>query len=72
LLTRARHATDPAVLRDLYSQAQRRLTVLVPAVPLYENHTMIAYRRHVHGVVHDTSHNTPFLACAWLAEEDRS
>jgi peptide/nickel transport system substrate-binding protein len=72
LLTRARHASDPVVLRDLYSQAQRRLTELVPAVPLYENHTIIAYNRRVHGVVHDTSHNTPFLACVWLAEPDRS
>ena len=71
LLTPARHSTDPAELRDLYSQAQRRLTELVPAVPLYENQTIIAYHRYVHGVVHDTSHNTPFLACIWLAEEER-
>jgi peptide/nickel transport system substrate-binding protein len=55
-----------AVVRDLYSKAQRRLTELVPAVPLYENHTIIAYHRYVHGVVHDTSHNTPFLACVWF------
>lgn len=71
LLTRARHATDPVVLRELYSQAQRRLTELVPAVPVYENHTLIAYRRNVRGVVHDTSHNTPVFACVWLAEKDR-
>jgi len=71
LLTRARHSSDPAELRDLYSQAQRRLTELVPVVPLYENHTIIAYGRHVHGVVHDTSHNTPFFACMWIAEKDR-
>lgn len=66
---------DPSfrdVLRELYSHAQRRLTQLVPAVPLYENHTLIAHHRRVRGVVHDTSHNTAFLACAWLDPEDRS
>lgn len=68
LLTRARHTTDATVLRDLYSQAQHRLVELVPAVPVYENHTLFAYNRRVHGIVHDTSHNTPFFACAWLAE----
>jgi peptide/nickel transport system substrate-binding protein len=72
LLTRARHAMDPKELRELYSQAQHRLTELAPAVPLYENHTIIAYRRYVHGVVFDTSHNTAFFACVWLAENERS
>lgn len=72
LLLRARHTTDPILLRNLYSQAQRRLTELAPAVPLYENHTIIAYRRYVHGVVYDTSHNTAFFACVWLAEDERS
>lgn len=72
LLTRARHAVEPSELRDLYSQAQRRLTEVVPAVPVYENHTLFAYHRRVRGVVHDTSHNTPFFACVWLTEEDRS
>jgi peptide/nickel transport system substrate-binding protein len=72
LLTRARHASDSATLRDLYSQAQRRLIELVPAVPVYENHTIVAYRRYVHGVVFDTSHNTPVFACVWLAEDERS
>ncbi|HEY9155349.1 MAG TPA: ABC transporter substrate-binding protein [Opitutaceae bacterium] len=72
LLSRARHATEPSELRDLYSRAQHRLTELAPAVPLYENHTIIAYRRYVHGVVYDTSHNTAFLACVWLAEDERS
>jgi peptide/nickel transport system substrate-binding protein len=71
LLLRARHATDPAVLRELYSRAQRQLVELVPAVPVYENHTIIAYNRGVRGVVNDTSHNTPFLACVWLDQNYR-
>jgi peptide/nickel transport system substrate-binding protein len=50
----------------------RLLTELVPAVPVYENHTITAYSRRVHGVVHDTSHNTPFFACVWLEEGDRT
>lgn len=66
LLGRARRATDQAQLRDLYSKAQRRLTELVPAVPLYENHTLIAYRAGVKGVIFDTSHNVPFFPSIWL------
>lgn len=71
LLTRARHVSDQGEQRDLYSRAQARLVEIVPAIPLYENHTLIAYGRHVRGVVHDTSHNVPFLACVWLDDEAR-
>lgn len=70
LLTQARHSTHPEELQALYSKAQKRLTELVPAVPVYENHTIIGYNRRVHGVVHDTSHNTPFFACIWLDQAD--
>jgi peptide/nickel transport system substrate-binding protein len=66
LLARARGAVDPAVLRDLYSRAQRRLTELVPAVPLYDNYSIVAYKRYVRGVIFDTSHNTPFFASVWM------
>ncbi len=72
LLSEARRTHDATRQRELYSKAQQRLVELVPAVPVYENHTLVAYRRHVRGLVHDTSHNTPFFACVWLAEEDRS
>ena len=71
LLTRARQSTDPVVLQELYSKAQRRLTELVPAVPLYENVPIIAYRNYVKGVVFDTSHNTPVFTCVWLDKEAR-
>lgn len=72
LLSRARQASDPAVLQDLYSKAQQRLTEIVPAIPLYENYTFIAYRKRVHGVLYDTSHNTPLFTGAWLEGKDRS
>jgi peptide/nickel transport system substrate-binding protein len=71
LVTKARQASDPAVLQDLYSQAQRRLIEIVPAIPLFENYTAVAYRRRVRGVLYDTSHNTPVFTAAWLSEEQR-
>jgi peptide/nickel transport system substrate-binding protein len=69
LVARARQSSDPVVLQDLYSKAQRRLTEIVPAIPLYENYSFVAYRRHLHGVLYDTSHNTPVFIGAWFAEE---
>jgi peptide/nickel transport system substrate-binding protein len=68
LLLAARHSRDPARLADLYAQAQARLAEIVPAVPLHENHTLLAYRRSLRGLIFDTSHNVPFLTTAWLAE----
>lgn len=65
-LERARKSTDPSELQALYSTAQRRLTELVPAVPSYESHHMIAYRKEVKGVIFDTSHNTPLFIGLWL------
>jgi peptide/nickel transport system substrate-binding protein len=69
-LSDARRTRDPERLRSLYSQAQQRLTELVPAVPVYENHTLLAYRRSVNGVVYDTSHNTPFFTSVWLDSKE--
>jgi peptide/nickel transport system substrate-binding protein len=69
LVAQARRASDPVLLRDLYSKAQRRLTELVPAVPLYENYSFVAYRKRLHGVLYDTSHNTPIFIGAWLADD---
>lgn len=68
LLLEARRTRDPARLASLYGQAQARLAELVPAIPLYENHTLLAYRRDLRGLIFDTSHNVPFLTTAWLAE----
>ena len=68
ILTKARATSDPTQLRPLYAAAQARLTELVPAVPLSENHSLVAYRRRVHGVIYDTSHNVPLLTTAWLQE----
>ena len=69
LLARARASTNPAELQDLYARAQRRLAELIPAPPLHENHTLLAYRRSVQGLVYDTSHNVPFLTTAWLRKD---
>ncbi|MET0251026.1 MAG: ABC transporter substrate-binding protein [Novosphingobium sp.] len=66
VLQDARSTRDPERLRALYGQAQARLAELVPAVPLFENHTLVAYRRGLRGVVYDTSHNLPLLTTAWL------
>jgi peptide/nickel transport system substrate-binding protein len=60
-LAQARRGGDAATLRDLYARAQRRLAELVPAVPVFENHSLFAYRRAVTGVIFDTSHNTPLF-----------
>jgi peptide/nickel transport system substrate-binding protein len=68
-LTKARQSSDPAVLQQQYSIAQKRLTELVPAIPLYENYSSIAYQRHVKGVVFDTSHNTVYFPSVWLQKD---
>lgn len=68
LLEQAREANDPAELRRLYSAAQRRLVEIVPGVPLDENHSLVAYAKRLHGVIFDTSHNTPVLTGAWLED----
>jgi len=67
-LAAARRSTDPSVLQGLYSRAQQRLTDLVPAVPLHESHSIVAYQSHVKGVIFDTSHNTPFFTSLWLGQ----
>lgn len=69
VLERARKSSDPVELKALYSQAQRRLTELVPAIPAYESIHMIAYRSNVKGVIFDTSHNTPLFIGVWLDKE---
>lgn len=66
LLGRARRTSDPAEAKSLYSQAQKRLTELVPSIPLFENHTVVAYSKGLKGLVFDTSHNTPVFTTAWL------
>jgi peptide/nickel transport system substrate-binding protein len=66
LLLRARHSTDPAQLQQLYSEAQKRLVEIVPAIPLDENNSVIAYNNRLKGLLFDTSHNTPYVAAAWL------
>lgn len=66
LLTEGRSSQDEARSRQLYSEAQQRLTELVPAVPLYENYSLTAYGPRVRGVVYDTSHNTPVFISVWL------
>lgn len=66
ILSQARRGGDPTTLADLYGRAQQRLAALVPAVPVFENHTLIAYRRAVQGVIFDTSHNTPRFETIWL------
>jgi peptide/nickel transport system substrate-binding protein len=65
-LAQGRTTADPALAKLAYSRAQRRLTEVVPAIPLFENYSSIAYSRRLKGLVFDTSHNTPYLPSAWL------
>ncbi|WP_374414797.1 ABC transporter substrate-binding protein [Novosphingobium colocasiae] len=65
-LQAARESQDPAERRRLYALAQRRLVWLAPGIPLYENHSITAHRRALHGILYDTSHNTPVLTGTWL------
>lgn len=68
LLERARRSRDDNEQRILYAAAQHRLIELVPSVPLDENHSLIAYRRELKGLVFDGSHNTPLFHSAWLGD----
>ncbi|MHA4869865.1 ABC transporter substrate-binding protein [Duganella sp. PWIR1] len=65
-LVQGRTAQDSEVAKAAYSKAQQRLTELVPAIPLYENYSSVAYSKRVKGVVYDTSHNTLFIPSLWL------
>ena len=66
VLSQARQSQDPVLSQKLYSQAQKRLTELVPAIPMYENYTLTAHDAKVRGVVYDTSHNTTVFTSVWL------
>ena len=66
LLIEARHTLEPARLKELYSAAQRRLTEVVPSVPLFENQVKTAYHSYVKGLIYDTSHTKPCFTTAWL------
>lgn len=66
LLSGARRATDPAQERTFHSAAQKRLLEIVPSVPLYENHNLVAASRRLHGLLFETSHHAAFLTGAWL------
>lgn len=66
LLEQARETNDPVLKKTLYAQAQARLVALVPAVPLYDNQSVIAYQSRLQGVVYDTSHETPLFQTVWL------
>ncbi|WP_162149084.1 ABC transporter substrate-binding protein [Arthrobacter sp. H41] len=68
ILLRARGAADGPDAAEAYSQAQHRLTDLVPGLPLYENPSQFAYSNSVQGVATDTSHPVPVLTYAWLAQ----
>lgn len=70
-LSAARRSTDPVELAALYRTAQQRLVETVPAVPVYESHVLVVYRKAVKGVIFDTSHNTPFFTSIWLDQEAR-
>lgn len=66
LLAQARASQSDDERRSLYSAAQKRLTELVPAIPLHENYTLTARKNDVKGVLYDTSHNTIVFTSAWL------
>lgn len=66
ILLRARQSRNVKERQKLYREAQHLLTKLVPVVPLHESHNLIAYRKNVHGILYDTTHNIPILTGAWL------
>lgn len=66
LLAGARRATDPARELALHAAAQKRLLELVPAIPLHENHNLVAASRRLRGLLFETSHQAAFLSGAWL------
>lgn len=68
-LAAARRSHDPGELKVLYSKAQQRLAELVPVVPFFESHVLVAYTKRLKGVIFDTSHNTVFLPSLWLEPE---
>lgn len=69
ILEKARQSQDPVLSQKLYSQAQQRLTELVPGNPLFDYHSLTAHNARVKGVIYDTSHNTPVFTGAWLDEQ---
>lgn len=66
VLLEARSTVDAQKAAALYSQAQKRLTELVPSLPLYENYSLTARYSDVKGVIYDTSHNTIVFTTVWL------
>jgi len=50
-LERARNCRNRLNEPPLYSQAQKRLTELVPEVPLYDNTSIVAYQSYVRGLL---------------------
>jgi peptide/nickel transport system substrate-binding protein len=68
LLSGARRATDAEQGQALHSAAQKRLLDLVPSIPLYENHNLLAASRRIRGLLFETSHHAPLLTGAWLDE----
>ncbi len=71
LLEQARESNDSALRKTLYSQAQKRLIELVPAVPFYDNQSVIAFNNKVQGIIYDTSHETPHFETLWLHPASR-
>jgi peptide/nickel transport system substrate-binding protein len=65
-LSGARRATDAAKELELHAAAQKRLVELLPAIPLYENHNLLAATRKLRGLIFETSHHAAFLTGAWL------
>ncbi|MNH22331.1 hypothetical protein D3C76_1596880 [compost metagenome] len=71
MLSAARQTTDPLELSGLYRIAQERLAQTIPAVPVFESHVLLAYRKQVKGLIFDTSHNTPLFTSVWLDPEGK-
>jgi len=66
LLSGARRAKDSVQEVALHSAAQKRLLEIVPSIPLYENHNLLAASRNLRGLLFETSHHAAFLTGAWL------
>jgi peptide/nickel transport system substrate-binding protein len=68
VLAQARQTVDPTALKSLYAKAQQRLVTDLPGLPIYQNSVLWAFNKSLHNVIVNTSHGTPLLTYAWLAQ----
>ena len=68
LVEKARISSDPAARKELYRQAQERLTETAPSIPFYGDPRTAAFSTKVHGVKFDYAYLQPYWFDVWLDE----